>query len=440
MRIFITHKLTDTSLFKKNVLHYADQFGRCCILDNNNWPEGNFEIMAAIDSVDEIIPKKDSFDTLKKFYESKNDWLFGFLSYDLKNEIENLSSENIDRLGFPLMHFFQPKFILIVRNNSVEIGYLPEVSSEKETENIISEIINLEKHKDHISIPIKTNCRVSKEEYIETVSRIKQHIQRGDIYEMNYCIEFFSEHVNVNPKEVFLKLNDSSLTPYSAFYRHEDKYLMCASPELYLKKTGKKINSQPIKGTAKRGETFEEDIHSKESLRRSVKDKSENVMIVDLVRNDLSKTCNNVSVEELFGIYSFKQWHQMISSISGEIKNGISFIDVIKNSFPMGSMTGAPKLSAMELIEKYEKTKRGLYSGAIGFLDPDGNFVFNVVIRSILYSVTSGYLSFHVGSAITANSIPEEEYDECLLKAKGMFKALNTNLPELEKEELLQNA
>lgn len=390
-------------------------------------------MIVAMDVMEEIIPSENSFDTLKKFYQEKNDWLFGLLSYDLKNEIENFSSENFDGIGFPQMHFFQPKYVFCLALSRpegagiLEIGFLPEVSSEEEVTTIFQEILSCPSTINHQPSAIELSQRILKEEYIRTVNKIKYRIHRGDIYEMNYCMEFFAEGAEINPTEVFLKLNQTSQTPFSAFYRTGDNYLLCASPERFLKKEGRKIISQPIKGTVRRGKTITEDIELKESLSRNEKEKSENVMIVDLVRNDLSKTCDHVRVDELFGLCAFKQWHQMISTVSGEMKDEIHFADVIKNAFPMGSMTGAPKVRAMELIERYEKTKRGLYSGAVGYITPDADFDFNVVIRSILYNASSNYLSFHAGSAITANSIPENEYEECLLKAKGMFLALNAN-------------
>ena len=406
-------------------------------------------MIVAFDSLDEIIPEGNSFQALKKFYEEKQDWVFGFLSYDLKNEIENLSSGNFDGIGFPQMHFFQPKYVFRlvpnslkgeVKGHSVEIYFLPEISSESEVENLFYEISGCPQPATRRQFPVELQNRVSRGEYIKTISKIKNHIQRGDIYEMNYCMEYFAADAEIDPAEVFLELNETSHAPFSAFYRMDDKYLMCASPERFLKKERKKIISEPIKGTAKREKNPEEDLLQKEKLATSVKDKSENVMIVDLVRNDLSRTCENVKVDELFGIYSFKQWHQMISTVSGEMKKEVHFTGVIKNAFPMGSMTGAPKLNAMKLIEQYEKTKRGLYSGAVGYITSDGNFDFNVIIRSILYNSTSKYLSFQVGSAITANSIPEDEYEECLLKAKGMLTALgaensksqNTNPKEFQ--------
>ena len=441
MRKQVSFKIDNVLFFKEKLLHFAKDFSHCCVLISNKWQGSKNEMIAAIDSSDEIIPRENSFEALKKFHQKKKDWLFGFLSYDLKRETENLSSENADGIGFPQMHFFQPKYVFIVRGSEVEIDFLPEVSSEKEVENIFEEIITRLPIAD-CRLPIaEITQRISKEAYLHTVNKIKQHIHRGDIYEMNYCMEFFSGDAEINPAEVFLKLNEASQTPFSAFYRMNDHYLMCASPERFLKKERRKIISQPIKGTAGRGKNLLEDAELKELLSQNEKEKSENVMIVDLVRNDLSRTCDNVRVDELFGVYTFKQWHQMISTVSGEMSENVHFVDVIKNAFPMGSMTGAPKIRAMELIEQYEKTKRGLYSGAVGYITPplfeerrlvdEADFDFNVVIRSILYNASSNYLSFQVGSAITANSITEMEYEECLLKAKGMFEALDVSSKQL---------
>lgn len=450
MRTFVKYKIPDILSFKNSLLHYAKDFPRCCILKSNNWVSNSqdinsdgIEMIVAVDSIDEVFPSKNSFEELELFQAKKKDWLFGFLSYDLKNEIENLSSGHFDGIGFHQMHFFQPKYIFRIAptrsqgEGVLEIGFLTELSTEEETLTIFQKINNQLPPTTPPSPISKIEQRISEKEYIQTVKKIKDHIHRGDIYEMNYCLEFFSENAEISPAEVFQNLNETSQTPFSAFYRMDDKYLLCASPERFLKKSGRKIISQPIKGTSKRGRNNSEDIEIKKMLALNEKEKSENVMIVDLVRNDLSKTCDNVRVSELFGIYTFKQWHQMISTVIGELRDDIHFSDILKNSFPMGSMTGAPKIRAMELIERYEKTKRGLYSGAVGYITPplsrgmkfeDGaDFDFNVVIRSILYNSESKYLSFQVGSAITSNSIPENEYKECLLKAKGMFEALKIN-------------
>ena len=267
--------------------------------------------------------------------------------------------------------------------------------------------------------------RIEQEEYISIIRQLQQHILRGDCYEINFCQEFFAEQIEVDPAIIYKKLSDISPNPFSAFYRLNDKWLLCASPERFLKKEGKKIVTQPIKGTSKRIQGDEsKDEQNRSWLFHSDKDRSENVMVVDLMRNDLSKICEEgtVKVDELFGIYSFPQVHQMISTISGTLKNNISFLDIIRATFPMGSMTGAPKKRVMELVEQYEKTKRGIFSGAVGYISPTGDFDFNVVIRSIMYNKSSQYLSFQTGSAITFYSDPEKEWGECLLKAEAMKK------------------
>jgi para-aminobenzoate synthetase component I len=273
---------------------------------------------------------------------------------------------------------------------------------------------------------IKIEQKISKRNYIEKVAKMLSHINRGDIYEANFCMEFYAENVKLNPIEVYQKLEAISEAPFSVFFKNNTDYLLSASPERYLRKEDTKVISQPIKGTAKRYEDPELDKKSKIELSQNPKERTENIMIVDLVRNDLSHTAikGSVIVEELCGIYSFKQVHQMISTISAEVLHTTSPIDIIKTTFPMGSMTGAPKISAMKIIEDLEETKRGLYSGAVGYFTPSGDFDFNVVIRSILYNSDANYVSFSVGSAITSASIPENEYEECMLKAKAMFEVL----------------
>jgi para-aminobenzoate synthetase component 1 len=269
--------------------------------------------------------------------------------------------------------------------------------------------------------------RFSRNEYLETVKKIQGHIARGDCYEICFCQEFFAENVEISPVNVFKKLDDLSPNPFSAFYKWEEKYLMCASPERFLKKTKNQIISQPMKGTSKRmSENSRKDEEEKKALLSNEKERAENIMIVDLVRNDLSKICTegSVMVEEYLKIYSFPQVHQMISTIKGNLRKKTSIADILSATFPMGSMTGAPKKRAMELIEKFERTKRGLFSGTVGYVNPDGDFDFNVVIRSILYNNENKYLSIQAGSAITFKSIAEKEFEECHIKIEAMKKAL----------------
>ena len=437
MRSHIHFQLNNIPLFKKQLLQWASQFKEVSFL-NSNFSDNavasktnynTYSLLVAVDAVQKLtINNVNAFEQLKGFYEDQKDWLFGYFGYDLKNEIEKLSSANFDGLGFDEMIFFQPRLIFIVEENKLRVEFLSQFNSEEEIRISVDEIQNtliLEEENSNL-IPVSIQPRVSKEQYLQAVYEIKKHIQRGDIYEMNYCVEFFAEQSKPNPIKIYTDLNEISRTPFSCFYRNENKYLMCASPERFIKKVGTKIISQPIKGTRKRGTNEQEDDQLKEELYNDSKERSENVMIVDLVRNDLSRTAKRgtVEVEELFGIYTFKQVHQMISTIVSEVKESIHFMDVIKNAFPMGSMTGAPKVRAMQLIEVFENTKRGLYSGAVGYISPDENFDFNVVIRSILHNATNGYTSFMVGSAITANSEAEREYEECLLKAEAMFQVL----------------
>ncbi|MCB9361534.1 MAG: aminodeoxychorismate synthase component I [Flavobacteriales bacterium] len=356
----------------------------------------------------------------------EGNWQFGFVSYDYKNEIETqLSSENADYIQFAEKHFFSPELLFIISGNEVEIQYEKTIYTEEQITKLFTEITQLELSSTS-NESVKMTPRLSKDEYLAKVKALQQHIQLGDIYEVNFCQEFYAENVAINPIHIYHKLNKKSPTPFSCFVKHNDNYLLCASPERFIKKMGDEISSQPIKGTIKRGNSEAEDTLLREQLKNDPKEHSENVMIVDLVRNDLSKIAKkgSVKVDELCGIYTFPQVHQMISTVSAKVEEGVNFDDVLKATFPMGSMTGAPKVRAMELIEEYETTKRGLYSGTVGFIDYKGDFDFNVVIRSITYNQKNNYLSYMVGGAITALSDPKKEYEECLLKAKAMLEVL----------------
>ena len=436
MREYIHFPIDNKDRFKYNILNWSKSYNIHISLDSNNHAFINksktayhsYEFITGI-GANKIIKQKpgiDSFEALKKILDENKDWWFGYFSYDLKNEIENLNSDNIDYLGFPDIFFFQPELIVFIKGKKITIGYFKEHHSVESINSIYNEILNNNyKANDHIK-EYKIEGRFTKEEYFKTVKQIKDHIQLGDIYEMNFCQEFYSLNADLNPYRIYTRLNSISPTPFSCFLKIHDKYLISASPERFIKKEGEKIISQPIKGTVRRGKTKKEDAFYKKKLMLSEKDRAENIMIVDLVRNDLSKIAkkSSVNVEELCGIYSYRQVHQMISTISAKLKKDLHSIDAIKAAFPMGSMTGAPKIRAMELIEKYEKTKRGLYSGAVGYIDPDMNYDFNVVIRSILYNEVTKYLSFIVGGAITSLSDINDEYEECLLKAKAIIQVL----------------
>lgn len=423
--------LLDVDLFKKQSFQWAASFEIFCFLDNNGHTENVYnshEGLLAVGAESHILHTRPhgAFRDLQEFYNNKKDWLFGFLSYDLKNDTEVLTSENLDSVEMPEMHFFQPTYIFDIQSNSVKIlskGLAPELVFQ-----IIQNIeIPSDKGFQYNTLLPSLEPRISKETYIETVKKIKRNIQLGDIYEMNFCQEFFAQNAKINPYSLFQKLNKKANTPFAAFYKLKNRYLLCASPERFMKKEGRKLISQPIKGTAPRGKNKKADIDLRNELFHSQKNRSENVMIVDLVRNDLARSCKagTVKVEELYGIYGFEKVWQMISTVVGELREDVHFVEAIKRAFAMGSMTGAPKIRAMQLIEEYEQTKRGLYSGAVGYINPEGDFDFNVIIRSLIYNEVEKYLSFQVGGAIVNASSPEEEYEECLLKGKNISEVLS---------------
>jgi para-aminobenzoate synthetase component 1 len=427
LRTSIFKTISNAAEFKSQLLSWSQQFREVVFLDSNEYHQ-NYSSHGYVLAIDAFTSIKtdfhNAFEDLHQYQSQTKDWLFGYLSYDLKNDIEDLKSTNFDGLYFPDLYFFQPKKLFLIRENQVEIAYLKMCDDEVESD--FEEIINQNLCDFATLREIKIKQRISKEKYFEKVSKMLDHIHRGDIYEANFCLEFYAENALIEPLDIYQKLNAISEPPFAAFFKNDKQYLMSASPERYLKKLETKVISQPIKGTSKRFDNLEMDKNSKSELLENPKERSENIMIVDLVRNDLSKTAtkDSVKVEELCGIYTFKQVHQMISTVVSNVEHTTSPTEIIKTTFPMGSMTGAPKISAMNIIENLEETKRGLYSGAVGYFAPNGDFDFNVVIRSILYNAKNQYLSFSVGSAITSLSEPEKEYEECLLKAKAMFEVL----------------
>ncbi len=400
---------------------WANQFKNLVYLNSNNYPIQRTFFNKGYKKLLAIGEKKGFNDilTFSKHIQNNNPWYFGYLNYDLKNIFEYLPSPKEHSINFPLFYFFEPEIVFIEKEDGIY------VQTDLALEHIKNEILNTSISTIKNS-PITSNTSIPKNEYIKNILKIKEHIQLGDVYELNFCQTFFAENTQLNPIYTYLTLNNISPTPFSALVKHHHQYILCASPERFLKKEGNTLFAQPIKGTSARStDVFKDDL-LKKSLFNSTKERSENVMIVDLMRNDLSKIAqkNTVQVNELFGIYSFPQVHQMISTISCKIKDNTSFYEIIQATFPMGSMTGAPKIKAMELINQYEPISRNIFSGSIGYIDPEGDFDLNVIIRSILYNRDKNYLSYSVGSAITIESDPELEYQECLLKAKAINQIL----------------
>jgi len=422
-------------VFKYRLLNWSQRHSPVCFLDNNGlgsygYPNGRVLLGVGQVRAIEALAGEHAFDRLRSQQSRYGGWWLGYLGYDLKNEIENLTSHHPDPIGFPDLHFFQPEHLFLVRERSVTI-----LSHTTHPETLWEEVRAAPLVQAFAKKPVvpRLFSRLSRSEYEDRIQQIRHHIQRGDIYEMNFCQEFFYPSVQIQAAGLFRSLNDRAQTPFSTFYQWEDRYLLSASPERFLRKQGQKIISQPIKGTRQRGQTQEEDQRLRLELMHSHKDRSEHVMIVDLVRNDLARSCQtgSVKVPELYGIYAFEQVFQMISTVEGTLRSDQHLADAIRLAFPMGSMTGAPKVRAMKLIEELEVSRRGLYSGAVGYITPEGNVDFNVVIRSLLYRASSGYLSFQVGGAIVNDSDPAQEYEECLWKARAILETLGVSAGEI---------
>ncbi|MFN8323836.1 MAG: anthranilate synthase component I family protein [Chitinophagales bacterium] len=423
-----TVTLANAELFKQKAVVWANYFKVACLLDSNSYAYRNYssiDWLLAVDAVSET----EHTDTLSEWLKDTDQKIFGFLSYDYKNQLEKLTSNRIDKLQFPELYFFKPRYIFEIIENRITIN-----RNYPETFELIELIERLplpDTEKDISSNQeIELSPRTSKETYLQNVEKIKSQIEAGDFYELNYCNEFYNQNASVNPVHIFNLLNKKSKAPFSVFFKLNSKYLLCASPERFLRKNGSLIISEPIKGTIKKGTTKEENDIQKELLRTNEKERAENVMIVDLVRNDLARSSQpgSVKVQELCAVYEFNSVHQMISTVTAEIADGVLPIDVIRHAFPMGSMTGAPKVEVMKNIEQYEDFKRGLYSGCMGYFTPQNDFDFNVVIRSIFYESSTDYLSIRAGGAITYDSTAENEWNEMLLKTQSLTEVLHAKI------------
>ncbi|WP_242582277.1 aminodeoxychorismate synthase component I [Hymenobacter telluris] len=407
--------------FRARALHWAAGFAHCAYFEPNDlaYPGGSFQRLLAVAAAAPAMPG--TLDELRAWLAATAPSagpLCGFVTYDVKNEIEALTSSNFTAFDWPDLHFFQPEIWLYWHPDHLEI----HGQSAGVLEAILATALP-------VSSPPQLPAlrpRMPKADYLRAVAAIREDILNGEVYELNLCQEFYAEQAQLQPVDVFLQLNAASPTPFAGFYRHHHHYLLCASPERFLSRRQHTLTSQPIKGTIRRGLTPATDEQQRQTLLHDEKERAENLMIVDLVRNDLARVAETgtVQVPELFGLYPFRHVWQMISTVQAQVRAGVDLVDILRATFPMGSMTGAPKIRAMQLIEQYERSRRSLYSGSIGYISPTGDFEFNVVIRSLQYRADTGYLSFQVGSAITYDSVPEREYEECLLKAQAMLEVL----------------
>lgn len=407
-------------------------------LDSNGHsdPYSVFDAALALDSINTFrlnTASPGDWEKLEAWQCSQKDWCFGHMAYDFKNAQEQLSSNNSDGIDFPEACFFVPKRLFLVQGGTLVGLVLDRHSAEwdqdcaeiqKIYDTLDAALVQTIGRKDS---GIELNGRWTKTEYCQKFDRVQKHIQRGDIYETNFCQEFYRDHTSIDPGPLFEKINDYSKAPFAAYYKWHDRYALCASPERYLTKRGHELISQPIKGTLKRLDDPKSDQAAVAEFIQNPKERRENIMITDLVRNDLSKSAarDTVIVKELCALQSYAHVHQLVTTISATLKEDLSAVNALKSTFPMGSMTGVPKIRALELMEHYEDHKRGLYSGTIGYFTPEGDFDFNVVIRTLLYNATNQYLSLSVGGALTSSANAQDEYNECLLKAESLRTVLS---------------
>jgi para-aminobenzoate synthetase component 1 len=412
--------------FRARALQWAAQFAHCAYYEHNDLQQsaaGTFRRLLAVASAVPNAPA--ALADLPAYLGRPADLPHcGFVTYDVKNELEALSSHNFSGLDWPALHFFQPETCLRWQLDTLEIT--------GNTAGVLAAILATALAAASPGAMPALRPRLPRAAYLQAVESVREDILNGEVYELNLCQEFYAETVRLDPVATFWRLNEASPAPYAGFLRYHDHYLLCASPELFITKKQAVIASHPIKGTRRRGATPADDEVQRLALLHDEKERAENLMIVDLVRNDLARVARTgtVRVPELFGTYGFKHVWQLISTVQADLRSGIDLAAILRATFPMGSMTGAPKIRAMQLIEHYEASRRGLYSGSFGYMTPDGNFDFNVVIRSLQYRADTGYLSLQVGSAITYDSVPAQEYQECLLKAQGVLAALETIIEE----------
>ena len=393
-----------------------------CFLNSNN---GNG--LLALGGQDILVIKHViSIDEIDKFIDERpNKYIFLCLSYDLKNRFESLSSKNTDNTSFPDLVLWCPDCVFDIKKDSLNII---QGTASKDDYKFAIDFISSTTSTHIKDFKVQFEPQISKDVYLDKVNTLKELIQRGDIYEINFCQEYLAKGIEKEDiKNCYTNLNSITQAPFSSYFRFGEFEIFCGSPERFIKNESGILTAEPIKGTSKRGQTSKEDRQLIHSLKRDPKERAENIMIVDLMRNDLSKIADKgtVNVDELCEVYTYKTVHQMISKISCKLKENYSFTDILKATFPMGSMTGAPKIKAMQLIEDFEDFKRGLYSGSIGYISPNGDFDLNVVIRTLIYNSKLKTLSCGVGSAITIQSDAEKEYEECGIKVQKILDGIS---------------
>ena len=351
------------------------------------------------------------------------DWYFGAMRYEWKDVLEPPLGRSAQGPEVAHCEWFVPRFVVEWRGEQVfmHVAQGDDIAA-------LTWANGLFRCRNQTSPDAPTGWveGCDRESYLDRVDVLMRHIQRGDIYEVNFCTARTAHCPSFDPFISFGKLLANSAAPYAGFYRSGSNFALCASPERFLRFEMDQVVGQPMKGTRPRSQDPTEDARLRNELATDVKERSENVMALDVMRHDLSKVAasRSVQVDQLCAVITVPRVHQMISTVSARLRNGVTPMDAIRAAFPMASMTGAPKVRAMQLIEEAEGAPRGLFSGSLGFFAPDGTGDLNVVIRTLFFNALSGEASIHTGSAITALCDPEQEWEECQLKARSVIDAI----------------
>ncbi|MCX7694655.1 MAG: aminodeoxychorismate synthase component I [Caloramator sp.] len=343
--------------------------------------------------------------------------LVGYLSYDFGEEIMGIKSKDNSPIQIPSIYFeyFEDFIVVDNRNNLTYV-----VTDDNGIINKIKDI-NYVEPKEDIDVNLKSNFEF--EEYCRAVERVREYIRCGDVYQVNISQQFYGRG-KLNPIYIYSKFRRANYGPYNALIRVEDKYILSTSPEQFLRKRGDLITTRPIKGTVKKVEDKKENERLKRELYQSEKCRSELLMIIDLERNDLSRICipGTVRVESLFDVEEYSTVNHLVSTIKGNLLENVGFKEIIEAMFPGGSITGAPKLRSMEVINEIEKVNRGIYTGSIGYISNNGNMDFNIAIRTAVMDKES--IIYNVGGGIVWDSNPEDEYEETLHKGRAIYNSL----------------
>lgn len=348
----------------------------------------------------------------------------GYFSYDYSRKFEKIQTRHPSTYSIPEAIFILYKILIIEDLEKKEL-YITSIAGEDLLDRVEKEISQIEIDP---SIPSENNEYAefssfhAKDEYLKAIQKTKDYIEEGDIYILNltHQIEISSKK---DPYKVYHYLRNYNPAPFSSFMKFEDFEILCSSPERFIQIKDGMIETRPIKGTRKRGKTAEEDFLMKKELEDSEKDRSELLMIVDLERNDLNHICDpgSVQVPELFTIEAYSTVFHLVSTIVGKISKDIRLSTILSSTFPGGSITGAPKIRAMEIIDELEESRRGIYTGSIGYFSFDGNCDLNIVIRTLVHASDKYYLG--VGGGITYESDLDFEYEETIQKAKALLLA-----------------